>query len=84
MNPKSCSSQSRLMWIGLAISGAIVLINGMHFFFTQIPYVPVKRQHADHFFAENPWSAAMPMKISFYPFMIGLGFMMPLDLCFSA
>ena len=26
----------------------------------------------------------MPMKISFYPFIIGLGFLMPLDLCFSA
>ena len=61
-----------------------MLINGMHFFFPQIPYVPVKRQHIDRFFVEKPWNAAMPMKISFYPFIIGLGFMMPLDLCFSA
>ena len=84
MNPKSSFFQSRLIWIGFAISGTIVLINGMHFFFPQIPYVPVKRQHIDRFFLEKPWNAAMPMKISFYPFIIGLGFMMPLDLCFSA
>ena len=53
MNPQSGFFQSRLMWIGFAISGTIVLINSMHFFFPQIPYVPVKRQHIDHFFAEN-------------------------------
>ena len=80
MNPKSSFFQSRLIWIGFAILGTIVLINGMHFFFPQIPYVPVKRQHIDRFFLEKPWNAAMPMKISFYPFIIGLGFMMPLDL----
>jgi len=84
MNPKGDFFKHRLMWVGFAISSSIVMINSIHFFFPSIPYIPVKRRHIDHLFTEKPWNAVVPMKISFYPFIIGLGFMMPLDLCFSA
>ena len=84
MNTKSRFFQSRLMWIGFAISGGIVLVNSIQFFFPSLPLIPVKRRHIDYLFSQKPWNAVNPMKISFYPFMIGLGFLMPLDLCFSA
>jgi len=84
MNPNGRFFKNRLMWIGFAISSFIVIVNSIHFFVPSFPYIPVKRQNIDHLFADKPWNAAMPMKISFYPFIIGLGFLMPLDLCFSA
>ena len=84
MNPKSSFFQSRWMWISFAIQVRSCWLTVCTSFFPQIPYVPVKHQHIDHLFAEKPWTAAMPMKTPFYPFIIGLGFMMPLDLCFSA
>ncbi len=84
MNPNGRFFRNRLMWMGFAISSFIVIMNSIHFFVPSFPYIPVKRQNIDHFFTNKPWNAAMPMKISFYPFIIGLGFLMPLDLCFSA
>lgn len=84
MNPDGKFFKNRLMWMGFAISGSIVLINSIHFFVPSLPHIPVKRQSINYLFTDKPWSAAVPMKISFYPFIIGLGFLMPLDLCFSA
>lgn len=84
MNPDGAFFKNRLMWIGFAISSCIVLANSINFFIPSFPLIPVKRQHINHLFTEKPWNAVVPMKISFYPFIIGLGFMMPLDLCFSA
>jgi hypothetical protein len=84
MNPNGVFFKNRLMWIGFAISSGIVIINSIHFFYPLFPYIPVKRQNIDHLFTDKPWNAVIPMKISFYPFIIGMGFLMPLDLCFSA
>ena len=84
MNARSGFFRSRLMWVGFALSATIVIVNAIHFYYPAAPHIPVKRQHIDHLFARKPWSAIAPIKISFYPFMIGLGFLMPLDLCFSA
>lgn len=84
MNPSGKFFKNRLMWIGFAISSFIVIVNSINFYYPSFPKIPVKRQHIDHFFNEKPWNAVIPMKVSFYPFIIGLGFLMPLDLCFSA
>ena len=84
INPNGRFFRNRLMWIGFAISSSIVIVNSIHFYFPAFPSIPVKRQHINHIFVEKPWNAVVPMKISFYPFVIGLGFLMPLDLCFSA
>jgi hypothetical protein len=84
MNAESGFFRSRLMWIGFGLSATVILVNAIHFYFPAAPHIPVKRQHIDHLFAQKPWDAITPIKISFYPFMIGLGFLMPLDLCFSA
>ncbi len=84
INPNGSFFKNRLMWIGFSISAFIVIVNSIHFFYPVFPHIPVKRQQIDYLFTEKPWNAVRPMKISFYPFIIGLGFLMPLDLCFSA
>ncbi|MBD3181745.1 hypothetical protein GF312_05600 [Candidatus Poribacteria bacterium] len=75
--------KNRFMWIGFAIAGIPNIINGLHYFFPNIPYIPIKRQNIGHYFTEKPWNAVGWLPISFYPFAIGLGFFMPLDLSFS-
>jgi len=78
---------NKIVWLGFGISGSIALINGMSFLFPAIPTIPVKRiggwQGFGHLFSERPWSAIGGISMSFYPFVIGLGFLMPLDLAFS-
>lgn len=78
---------NKVVWLGFAISASIAVINGLSFLFPVIPTIPVKRiggwQGFGHLFTERPWNAIGGISMSFYPFVIGLGFLMPLDLAFS-
>ena len=76
--------KNKLMWIGFAVAGIISILNGFSSIYPQIPQIPVKRQSIGYLFTERPWSAlASWTLISFYPFGIGLSFLMPLELLFS-
>jgi len=77
--------KNRLLWIGFAIGAGIDLVNGVHFFFPALPHFPVT--YLDHnlgkYFTSRPWSAVGHLPIPLYPFVIALGFFLPLDLAFS-
>ena len=73
----------RLLWYGFGVAGGIGVLNGLSYLFPSIPYVPVKAQNVATFFTEKPWSAIGGMLIGFYPFLIGISYLVPLDLCFS-
>ncbi len=73
---------NRIMWLGFGIAGGLTILNGLHFIF---PVVPELRTRIQSFqiFTESPWNAMGSIPVSFYPFAIGLGFFIPLDLSFS-
>ena len=75
--------QSKLLWLGIAISGGIDLINGLHAFLPIIPLLPVRTMEIGSLFTEEPWQAMGWTPVCFFPFAIGLSFFMPLDLLFS-
>lgn len=76
--------KSRLFWIGFAIAGGIDLMSGLNFWFPSIPFFNVRVQTLANAFTDKPWNAMQPFNISFYPFVIGLGILLPVDLLFSA
>ena len=84
---KTLISQS-FFRVGASISISICLLNGLHFLLPSLPEIPVKRlggwKGLGHVFTEKPWSAIGRISVSFYPFVIGLGFLMPIDLLFSS
>ena len=82
-SPKSGFFGNRLMWTGFAVAGGICLINGLSVLYPSIPQIPVKRRSINHYFTTKPWNAMGGLHIGFYPFIIGIGFLMPLDLAFS-
>jgi len=76
--------KNRWMWLGFAIAGGIDLINGLNFLYPSVPGIPVRIHQIGHLFREKPWNAIGSWThVSFYPFVIGLAFFMPLDLSFS-
>ena len=76
--------KNRWLWLGFAIAGGIDLINGLNFLYPSLPSIPVRIHQIGHLFREKPWSAiGLWTHVSFYPFVIGLAFFMPLDLSFS-
>ena len=72
----------RVMWFGFALAAGVNLVNGLSFLIPTIPSIPVKHQWFFRF-TEKPWNAVGWMPVSFYPFVLGIGFLMPLDLSFS-
>ena len=75
--------RSKLLWLGIAVSSGIDLINGLHAFLPTIPLLPVRTIEIGRLFTEEPWRAMGWTPVCFFPFAIGLSFFMPLDLSFS-
>jgi len=74
--------KNRVMWIGACIGLFMGTLNGLHFFFPNVPTIgrPVD---IGRYFTEKPLNAIGWLPIAIQPFAIGLGFFMPVDLSFS-
>ena len=72
----------RMMIVGLCIAAVLNLIYSLHQIDPAFPTIPLYRGFR---LAEKPWSAMNNpgFRISFFPFAIGVGFLIPLDLGFS-
>ncbi len=75
--------KSRLMWIGFGIAAGISILNGLSVLYPTIPSVPVKMRDISVGFPNKPWNAMGWTPVSFYPYGIGLSFLLPLDMLFS-
>ncbi len=82
-DPSDRLLKSRLMWMGFGIAGSINLLNGLHHLFPTIPELSVKMVEISGNFVTSPWNAMGKTPISFFPFAIGFGFMLPLNTLFS-
>ena len=72
----------RMMIVGLSIAALLNLLYSLHQIDPAFPTIPLYRGFR---LAEKPWSAMNNpgFRISFFPFAIGVGFLIPLDLGFS-
>lgn len=75
--------RNRLLWSGFAVAGGIDLWNGIAYLFPTLWQVPVNYTNLQPLFPDKPWSAMGWTTVSFYPIVIGIGFLLPLDLLFS-
>jgi preprotein translocase subunit SecG len=77
--------QSRWMWAGFSLAISISGLNGLHVLFPSVPHIEwIKQFNIGQFLTTRPWSAAAPFNMSAYPFAVGLAYLMPADLAFSA
>ena len=72
----------RLSVIGFAIPAAIGLINGFHSVLPNLPRI-VTDYDLNIYFTQKPWNALGSLPIRFNSLMIGIAFLLPLDLLFS-
>jgi hypothetical protein len=85
--PNSPIFRHRLFWTGFLIAATITTINGLHSVFPAFPALPTRRCNINYLLTDPPWNTLTAygyIAVSFYPFMIGLGFLIPLDLSFPA
>jgi len=77
--------RERSLWLGLALTGTATLWNGIAVWVPSLPPLPLKRLYdLQTFFHDRPWNAIGWTPVTIHPHLIGLGFLMPLDLLFSS
>jgi len=75
--------KNRLMWIGFAVGAGIDILNGLHFLFPVVPGIGGRLYDLHPLFTNKPWSAIGWTPVAVFPYAVGLGFFIPLDLSFS-
>lgn len=72
-----------LFWMGFGIAGGLCLWNGLSLLFPVLPALPIKGADISQLFPNKPWSAMGWTPVGFYPFAVGMGFLLPTDMLFS-
>ncbi len=75
-------------WLAAGIAAFINLLNGLHVFYPVVPQIPVKigmhpALNLRTYLVSRPWNAVGRFYICAYPFIIGLGLLLPADLSLS-
>jgi hypothetical protein len=74
------------MWAGFALAGIAESVNFLSFLYPSIPMLPIKPvgpNQLDALFTVRPWSEMGMFRLAFYPFAIGIGYLLSLDVSFS-
>ena len=82
-DPQARLFRNRLLWAGIAVAGGIDLLNGLAALFPTLPHLQVRATDLQPLLPGPPWNAMYGFLITFYPFVIGLGMLLPVDLLFS-
>jgi hypothetical protein len=82
-DPRGSLFRSRLLWVGFAVAAGIDILNGLQVQYPAVPHIQVRIFNIAPYVKNKPWSAIGWTPISFYPFAIGLGYLLPLDQLFS-
>ena len=75
--------KEKLLWYGIAIAVIIDVVNGLSVLYPSIPAIPIKLGDQSMMFKVRPWNNIGWLPTNFYPFGIGLGMLLPVDLLFS-
>ncbi|MFQ5807992.1 MAG: DUF6785 family protein [Armatimonadota bacterium] len=69
----------RAFWYGFALAAIVDLVNGLSYLYPILPHFPVKEINLRQYFTAAPLRAMGTTHVRFYPFVIGMAFLMPSD-----
>src|SRR5262249_46933910 len=75
--------KDRRMWAGFLLAGVLESMDSLTFLNPQSPYVQIKPIHIEPYLTSAPWSGIGTLTAAFYPFMIGIAYLLTLDVSFS-
>lgn len=74
---------NKYLWAGIAVPVILESLNELNFFYPTVPAVQIKIFDLGPYITTPPWNGVGWFPIAFYPFAIGLTFLLPADLSFS-
>lgn len=75
--------RQRPFLIGAVLAGLLDLVNGFATWYPNVPSFHVWGVDLALSFPNRPWNAIWWMPLNYFPFVVGLGFLLPIDLIFS-
>ena len=73
--------------LGALLGGSLDVLNGLHVLFPAIPQIVVRHddpsRNLQQYFTTPPWNGVGWFPLPLYPFIIALGYFLPVDLSFS-
>lgn len=80
--------RSKLFWTGFAVAGGLDMVNSLNFYFPNIPPLGtpgggLSAWDLSGLITAKPWNDLGMLNLSYYPFVIGLGMLMPTDFLLS-
>jgi hypothetical protein len=75
--------RNRAAWVGMAIPFLIGTLNTLNLNFPAVPELEVRKIDLSQHFKDEPWSSMGGLAISFYPFVIGVAFLLSTEMTFS-
>jgi hypothetical protein len=79
--------QNKPFWLGILLGGSLDIWNGLATLYPSLPLIPVRHDYAPHdlgqYFQSYPLNAIGDLPLPLYPFIVALGYFLPLDLSFS-
>lgn len=77
---------NRVFWIGFLIPFTLDVMNTIHLNFPVVPYIPTRtadQPDLQTFLSAPPWNAIGSTPLSFYPFVIGIAYLLSVEMTFS-
>jgi hypothetical protein len=71
-----------LMWIGFGITTFVQMTNGLHFYFPDVPVVPLQMDTAP-LLTEPPWNQIGNAPIQVWPIVVGITYLLTSEVSFS-
>jgi hypothetical protein len=75
--------KDRLLWPGFAVAFGIGTINNLHLNYPTVMGIQVRSLDVSRWFPGFPWNAIGYTPISFFPFIIGIAYLLSLEVSFS-
>lgn len=75
--------KNRLFWAAVCLAGAVDLLNTLHLNLPTVPGIPTRQYNLSQYITVMPWRAIGSAPLQIIPFVIGIGFLLPVDLAFS-
>ena len=70
------------LWIGFGVAVFIEGMNGLHFYFSDVPFVPLSFPLGS-LFTETPWNQMAPMALLCFPIFVAITFLLTTEVSLS-
>jgi hypothetical protein len=82
-DPAGALFRHRMLWLGFAVAGLYDMANGLHSLWPIIPAINLQNFNLAPYLQSPPWSAIGWTPLTLFPFAVGLGYLMPVELLVS-